>query len=128
MLGDHEHRTRALLRNAAGNHGVTMIWNIKQLPCFTVWKNTVAEEDGYVTGLEPGTNFPNSRSFESGHGRTVMLSPHASATFELQLEGHVNSEQVGLAADQIAQLRQGKDPEVLPRPLPEWCESPAEVD
>jgi hypothetical protein len=40
-----------------------------------VWKNTAALEDGYVTGLEPGTNFPNFKSFERQQGRVRMLPP-----------------------------------------------------
>src|SRR5262249_35554294 len=51
-------RSLALLRNAAGDRGLAVRWSVRELPCFTIWKNTAATEDGYVTGLEPGTNFP----------------------------------------------------------------------
>ncbi len=63
MLADANDQTQALLRSADGRRGVCLYWNVKQLPCFTLWKNETAEQDGYVTGLEPGTNFPNPRSF-----------------------------------------------------------------
>ena len=33
-------------------------FNKRTLPCFTVWRNTPAEVDGYVLGIEPGTNYP----------------------------------------------------------------------
>ena len=45
----------------------------RPLPCFTVWKNTAAVEDGYVTGLEPAINFPNFKSFERQQGRVKVL-------------------------------------------------------
>ena len=46
-----------------------------ELPCFTVWKNTAATEDGYVTGLEPATNYPNFKTFERQQNRVVVLPP-----------------------------------------------------
>ena len=51
---------------------------LEELPCFTLWKNTAAEADGYVTGLEPGTNFPNLRSFERfvGENWNLVINTH----------------------------------------------------
>ena len=46
--------------------------------CFTVWKNTAALEDGYVTGLEPATNFPNLKTFERSQNRVPVLPPGGS--------------------------------------------------
>src|SRR5208282_3480241 len=73
LQADLAGRSLALLSNAAGDRGVAMRFNRKELPCFTVWKNTAALEDGYVTGLEPGTNYPNFKSFERQQGRVVLL-------------------------------------------------------
>jgi hypothetical protein len=70
-----DHRTLALLRDKAGFRGCVVRWDVRQLPCFTVWKNTAAEVDGYVTGLEPGTNFPFFRAHERQQGRVVKLPP-----------------------------------------------------
>ena len=50
---------------------IALRFNRQELPCFTVWKNTAALEDGYVTGLEPATNFPNFKTFERQQGRVV---------------------------------------------------------
>ncbi len=71
-----EGRCAALLHNAAGDRAVQLRWNQKEMPCFSLWKNTAALEDGYVTGLEPGTNFPNPKSFRTHHrGRVPVLEP-----------------------------------------------------
>ena len=43
-------------------------FNKRQLPCFTLWKNRQAAVDGYVTGLEPATNYPNPKPFEKEKG------------------------------------------------------------
>ena len=63
LLADADGSTQALLKNAHGTRGVCLKFNQRQLPCFTLWKNTTAAEDGYVTGLEPGTNFSESAKF-----------------------------------------------------------------
>tara|TARA_B100000809_G_C15092394_1_gene513693 strand:- start:1002 stop:1505 length:504 start_codon:yes stop_codon:yes gene_type:complete len=128
LTADQQDMTHVMLRNAAGDRGLSMHWNITQLPYFTVWKNTVAEEDGYVTGLEPATNFPNQRSFEETHGRVLQLPARGSAIFELQLEGHVDATQVDRAAEQISSLQEGTKPEVLCKPHPEWCGTSSESD
>lgn len=85
LLGDKTGRTKVLLRNAAATAGALIDYNTHTLPYFTLWKNMVAIEDGYVAGLEPATNFPNKRSHEVQKGRVVSLSPgeNWSTSFEL---------------------------------------------
>lgn len=75
LLADAANHTLAMLYNAAANRGMVLRFNRKELPCFTVWRNTAAVEDGYVTGLEPATNYPNLKSFERDHGRVAMIPP-----------------------------------------------------
>lgn len=86
-LGDTHGRTLALLHNAAADRGVATRWNCQELPCFTVWKNTAALEDGYVTGIEPATNYPNFRSFERQQGRVRTLPPggHWECTWSIEV-------------------------------------------
>jgi hypothetical protein len=75
LLADPAGRTLALLYNAAADRGFVLRWNRHELPCFTVWRNTAAVEEGYVTGLEPGTNYPNFKTFERQQGRVRTLTP-----------------------------------------------------
>ena len=64
--------TLAVLVKSANNKAAALRFNRKELPCFTLWKNTAALEDGYVTGLEPGTNYPNLKTFKhTGPGAAV---------------------------------------------------------
>ena len=79
-------RAAAVLVAADRRHAVRLSWRADSLPCFTLWKNQGGEADGYVTGLEPGTNFPNPRSFEETQGRVVPLAAHASISFDLAIE------------------------------------------
>jgi hypothetical protein len=75
LLADPSGRTLAMLYNASADRGLVLRFNRNELPCFTIWKNTAAVEDGYVTGLEPGTNYPNFKTFERQQGRVRVLPP-----------------------------------------------------
>jgi galactose mutarotase-like enzyme len=113
-------RTRVLLRDAHGSRGVSLCYDTRSLPCFTVWKNTVAAADGYVTGLEPATNFPNPRSHEAREGRVVALAPGGRASFELDIEVHATSAEVAAAEDAVATLRHGVVTSISAAPEPGW--------
>jgi galactose mutarotase-like enzyme len=120
LAAQRDGRTQALLRNAAADQGVSLKFNRNQLPCFTLWKNRQAEADGYVTGLEPGINFPNVKSFEKQKGRVAVLEPGESREFEISIEVHTEAAAVEAAEQAIAKIQQSCTPEVLDRPNPEW--------
>jgi Domain of unknown function (DUF4432) len=119
--GDAAGSTRALLKNAQGTQGVSVLYNTQQLPCFSLWKNTTGARDGYVTGLEPGTNYPNPRSYEGKQQRVVKLAAGGRAKFEIGLETHVTASEVTTAEQQVAAIL-GKQPQqVFPSPQEGWC-------
>lgn len=123
LLGDAQGRTRALLKNQDGSRGASVTYDVRQLPCFSVWKDTMAAEDGYVTGLEPATNFPNPRSFEGRHGRCVRLAPGETATFDLGIEAHAGAAEVAAAEQAVEAIRAGRAPTIHAQPLADWCAS-----
>jgi hypothetical protein len=94
-----------------------MAFSIKQLPFFTLWKNPVAYEDGYVTGLEPGTGFPRNRAIERRFGRVPELAPHQSRLFTIDFALHVGRDQVRAAADEIARIQAGRKTQIDRDPL-----------
>ena len=112
--------TEALLRNARGDLGVSLRFDTRQLPCFTLWKNTAAEADGYVSGLEPGTSLPNPKSFEAAQGRVPQLAGGAPAVPELTIEVHPDAAAVAAAEASITRLQQNVRSEIHRRPLPGW--------
>ena len=120
LAGESDGRTQTLLRNAAGDQGVSLKFNRKELPCFSLWKNRQAEADGYVTGLEPGTNFPNVKSFEKQQGRVAVLAPGESRSFEIAMEVHPDAASVKAAEEAVAKIQQSSATEVLEQPAPGW--------
>ena len=113
-------KTVALLRNARGDKGLSVEFDRRELPWFTLWKNTQAEADGYVTGLEPGTNFPNLKSFERSAGRVIKLAAGESRTFRLQITIHTTVEDVAAVESNIARMIGGHAPKVHGQPRPGW--------
>ncbi len=118
LWADKNDRTKVMLRNAAADKAVSMAFSIKQLPFFTLWKNPVAYEDGYVTGLEPGTGFPRNRAIERRFGRVPKLAPHQSRLFTIDFALHVGKDQVNTAANEIAHIQAGRKTKVDTNPLP----------
>jgi len=72
-----------LLTAPGGDTAVELTLSTRAFPCFSLWKNTGTVADGYVTGLEPATNFPNHRSVERRRGRVGELTSGGSWTGEL---------------------------------------------
>ncbi len=86
-----------------------MRFNKQQLPCFTQWKNTSAEADGYVTGLEPATNYPNLKTFERKNGRVIVLEPGQTYTTRMEIHVHNTADQVAQVEEEIKAI-QGSQP------------------
>lgn len=121
LHADAASRTQALLKSADAALGVSMSWDTQTLPYFTLWKNPTAAADGYVTGLEPGTNFPNPRSFEGKHGRFVKLAAEQSVRYDLTLEFLTTKERVQSAESQVLAIVAGRKPQIHSGPIPDWC-------
>jgi hypothetical protein len=120
LAGDNSGRTRVLLATPDGRQGVSLQFNVHELPCFTLWKSQLAPADGYVTGLEPGINYPNVRDFEKSHGRVATLEPGQSRSFTITLEVHPDPASVGKAREDVIQLRQGTTPMIDRQPHADW--------
>jgi hypothetical protein len=120
LAKDRESRTVVLLRNAAGDRGLSLHYDTRELPHFSLWKCTQAESDGYVTGLEPATNFPNLKSFEREQGRVVTLPPGGKRIHRLEIAVHSLADAVRGVEQEIVALQQGHQPRVHGRPRPGW--------
>ncbi len=116
LVTDANGQTETLLHNAAGDRGFAVRFDARGLPCFTVWKCTQPEADGYVTGLEPGTNYPNFKSFEREQGRVRSLASGEVYTTHLALGLFTTQDAVTASRERIAKSQQGTSPQVHSRP------------
>jgi hypothetical protein len=105
LLADSRGQTLALLINAAADRAVALRFSHEALPCFTVWKNTAAVEDGYVTGLEPATNFPNFKTYERQQGRVRALPPGGRWEARWTIEVVDNTREVAALMGEVATLQ-----------------------
>ncbi len=109
--------TITLLRNAAGDKASLLRFSLEDFPCFTQWKNTAGEADGYVTGLEPATNYPNSRRFEREQGRVISLAGGESRSTQITIEALDSSSAVAAVESEIEALQKTVSGTVHPQPL-----------
>jgi hypothetical protein len=122
LRGNENGETIALLKNGHSTAGAALRFNTKDLPCFTVWKNTTDLKDGCVTGLEPGTNFPNPRSYEGKQSRVVNLEPGGKQAFQISLTACASEQEVEQTATQIKRLQSDIKPKIFRTPQPGWCD------
>jgi len=115
-LADKQGKTLVMLQNRNKDRAVSIEWAPNELPFFTLWKNTVAEKDGCVTGLEPGTNFPYNRRIERGFGRVPKLAPGATRHAALDFTILIGPDPVKQTADRITAIQADRKPEVIDKP------------
>ena len=104
--------TAVLLKNRDGSLGSSLHFSLRQMPYFSLWKNTAATEDGLVTGLEPATNYPNPKRFEREKGRVVRLDGGASYSIDLTVAVHDTRQGVQEVERVIKQIQKGAKPRV----------------
>jgi hypothetical protein len=100
-----EGRTLAMLKAPGGGKAIVLRFRKEQLPCFTLWKNTRGLREGYVTGLEPATNFPNPKPYEAAQGRVVTLPPGGSYLAETVLEVLDGAEAIAAVEAEIGAIQ-----------------------
>lgn len=122
LLADADGRSLAMLRNQAGDRGVVLRFSRNELPAFTQWKNTASVSDGYVTGLEPGTDYPNTKAFERKRGRVVQMDPGQTYRAELTLEIHDSAAGVSAVEAEAAALQEQDARTVHQQPVPEYSD------
>jgi hypothetical protein len=106
-----------MLRTNTGDKAVALRFNKTGLPAFTLWKNTAGRKDGYVTGLEPGTNYPNPKPFEKARNRVISLAPGATYITETTLEVLDSKAAVAAVEAEIKLLQKQGAPTILPKPV-----------
>jgi hypothetical protein len=111
-FADEEGHNLLMLRNAAGDRAVSMGFSVAELPYITLWKNLTALEEGYVTGLEPGTGFPYTRRLEREAGRVPKLKPGDTRRFAIDVGLHTTSAAVAAVDERIKRIQSGRPTQI----------------
>ncbi|HVW75027.1 MAG TPA: aldose 1-epimerase family protein [Rhizomicrobium sp.] len=104
LYADAKGQTKAMLKSPDGGRGVLMTFDTNGLPYMSLWKNEVTAKGGYVTGLEPGTGFPNARPVERAAGRVPRLAGGESHRVHLVITALTSKADVDAAASAIRAL------------------------
>jgi len=116
LFADRSGLTQTLLKSADGNCGAVVSFSVHELPFMTLWKNEAPSKTGYVTGLEPGTSYPNPRPAERAAGRVPKLNGGESYHSRIIIRALVSHNEVQNAVTDIRKLQQAQ-PEIVKIPL-----------
>ena len=117
LHGDSNGKTLAALINASGELGVALRYVDKDLPAFSLWKNTDTERQGYVTGLEPGSNYPYNRNIEKEKGRLNLIGPGETRSFKIDFQFMTSTPEVNAVIEEVVRISNGRDPVVEMEPV-----------
>ena len=118
--GDAAGNCTTMLTSVSQSEAFALHFNIKQLPHFCIWKSRLAAGDGYVVGMEPCVNFPNTRSFEKSQGRVVPLKPKESRSFDLRFEILTDKNEIAATQMKIDSLLKSGGGKIEPQPRQAW--------
>ena len=121
---DDKGDTLTVLRNQAGSLGVAVGFNTRQLPVFSLWKNTDTQGQGYVTGLEPGTSFSYNRRFQRPLGLVPTIAPKEQRQFQISYSLLADKGAVDNALGQIKAIQASRPSEVREQPLVDLTKEP----
>jgi hypothetical protein len=109
--------TLTMLHNRDAELGVSVGFNTRELPVFSLWKNTDTEKQGYVTGLEPGTSYSYNRAYQRPMGLVPTVEPGEQKHFHVSYELLVNKAAVEDARSRIEAIQGDRKTEVRQEPL-----------
>ena len=122
LVSDSQGLTSVVLNNSGEDRGVALTFPKTAFPCFTLWKTQRPDNDIYVTGLEPATNYPNTRSFEKKNGRVVALAAGEERAFKFEVNVLTDKVAVRDAIRAIEKLQGRVEPIIEREPIATWCE------
>lgn len=120
LAAESSGETRVLVSGLTNEEAIGLRFNKRTLPCFTVWRNSPAESDGYVLGIEPGTNYPNPRTFEQQYGRVVKLKPGDRWRGSVAATWYADARMIAEEVKAIAAIQGSRPPEMSPQPRADW--------
>jgi len=116
-IGDENGNTLAVLHNSLENKGVSVAYNIKQLPVLTLWKNTDTLNQGYVTGIEPGTSYAYSTKYQRPLGLVPKIKAGQSKQFDVTYTVLNSSFEVKSALGKVLEIQGNQVIKLIEQPI-----------
>ncbi len=116
-VADKNGQALVVLHNKAANKGVSVGYNIKQLPVLTIWKNTDTLQQGYVTGIEPGTSYAYNTKYQRPLGLVPTIKAGESKHFDLSYTVLRDNKEVKNGIKQIDAILSGKSVKQISTPI-----------
>jgi len=116
-IGNDKGETLAVLHNAKANKGVAVGYNVQQLPVLTLWKNTDTKQQGYVTGIEPGTSYAYNTKYQRPLGLVPTIKAGETKHFDLTYTILANNNDVKSALKQVATIQNGAEVKQVTTPI-----------
>ncbi len=114
---DENGKTLAAVINSKSDKGASIEFDTHQLPLLTMWKNTDTLKQGYVTGIEPGTNYAYPVTIEKEQGRVKQIQPGESKAFTLTYTLLKDASAVQKVEQRVKQLQGDEKPAVDEKPI-----------
>lgn len=114
---DSNGKTLAAVINSKGDKGAAIEFDTRQLPLLTMWKNTDTLKQGYVTGIEPGTNYAYPVTIEKEQGRVKQLQPGQSTEFTLTYSLLKDASAVQKVEQRVKQIQGDDSVEINQTPI-----------
>lgn len=111
--------TVAALHNKDGSKGAAIEFNINELPFLTLWKNTDTEKQGYVTGIEPGTNYAYAAPIEREQNRIRQINAGETVHFKVKYSALMNKQAVNTVKKIIADIQGKQETAFIETPIAE---------
>lgn len=114
---DSSGKTIAAVINSKGDKGAAIEFDTHQLPLLTMWKNTDTLKQGYVTGIEPGTNYAYPVTVEKEQGRVKQLQPGQSTEFTLTYSLLKDAAAVQQVEQRVKTIQGSEGPKIDEKPI-----------
>lgn len=114
---DAKGNTQVMVKNRNGDKGAGIAFNTNSLPFLSLWKNTDTLKRGYVTGLEPGTDFAYPVTIEREQNRVRKLAPGTSVNFNLTYTMLTDRNAVNAYEEQINAIQGDQKTRVVDKPM-----------
>ena len=102
LSSDKDNNTMALIVNNRLSVGLSIEFNMENLPWFTEWKSIVSGD--YVMGLEPASVTPYNREHHLKNGGLKTIAPFEKKSFKIRFSVLDGEEEINSAKDRIRKL------------------------